>query len=299
MGLLSKWVESLDYEYEILPSCTRYVSPHASCEKCVQACDRDAIMLVNGKPAIDHKKCSECGNCISACPVQGIAGIYPERTIIQKELLIKNKEVPTVKELLILYKKGVKTISAETPLLIEYWKDKIEEADALLNQLNETPFTVSVKSTVEEKLYSRRELFSLWKNESKYVVKKAVPAKWRFNQQDFHLPKYYRDYQFASITIDIDKCVLCTACEKLCRNQCFRITDDYFSLFSQSCSSCLLCVDACPEKAIIVEGGISKAEETKLPTYESVCSVCHKAYQSLQKHDEKCAACRKRESFHF
>ncbi|MDF2859683.1 MAG: hypothetical protein K0Q87_5534, partial [Neobacillus sp.] len=297
MGLLGKWIESLDYEYEILPSCTRNVSPHSTCEKCVESCDPNAIVLVNKKPVINYKKCIECGDCISACPVQAIAGIYPNRTIIQNELVIQGQKIPKVKELLILYKKGIKSIVAETPFLIKSWKVRIDEANALLKQLNEAPFSISVKTNEEERCYSRRDLFTLWKNESKSVVKQVAPAKWRFNQNDFHLPKYYRDYQFAKITIDIEKCLLCTACTKLCENKCFNIGDEHFSLFSQGCSSCQLCVDTCPEKAIIVEGQISRAKENLLPIYKKVCKVCDKTYSTISEHDEKCVACRKRESF--
>ncbi len=256
-----------------------------------------AIELVNGKPVINHKNCNECGNCISDCPVQAIAGIYPKRTIIQNELVVQSQKIPTVKELLILYKKGVKTIVGEKSSLIEWWKEPIDEANDLLKQLNEAPFSISVKSIEEERYFSRRELFSLWKNESKSAMKQAAPAKWRFNQNDLHLPKYYRDYQFARITINSEKCMLCTACQKLCQNKCLNITEGHFSLLSQGCSSCQLCVDICPEKAIIVENQIAKAEETLLPIYQKVCTVCQKTYSTLREHDEKCVACRKQESF--
>lgn len=119
MGLLSKWIESLDYDYEISSHCTRYVSPHSTCEKCLDSCDAEAIDLHNGKPRIDNKGCIECGKCISACPVQAIAGIYPKRMIIQNELVVHDQKIPTVKELLILFKKGIKTIVADTPNLLE------------------------------------------------------------------------------------------------------------------------------------------------------------------------------------
>ena len=50
MALLSKWVESLDYEYEILSSCTRHRSHHSTCTKCVETCEKQAISINNGKP---------------------------------------------------------------------------------------------------------------------------------------------------------------------------------------------------------------------------------------------------------
>ena len=78
MGLLSSWVESLDYEYEILSSCTRHKSPHSTCAKCVEACTKSAISIMSGKPVIDHSKCVQCGDCMSVCPVQSIAGILPK-----------------------------------------------------------------------------------------------------------------------------------------------------------------------------------------------------------------------------
>ena len=71
MGVLSKWVESLDYEYEILTSCIRHRSPRSTCEECVKRCHENAISIHNSKRVIDNKKCTECGQCIPACPVQG------------------------------------------------------------------------------------------------------------------------------------------------------------------------------------------------------------------------------------
>jgi ferredoxin len=299
MGILGNWVESLDYKFEILPACTRYVSPHATCEICIQACESKAITLVKGKPVINEKKCNECGSCLPACPVQGIAGIYPERTIHQQKLILKDLDFPTEKELLILAKKGIKTIAVVNPASMEKWKERVAEVNVLLSELNETPLTISHHSAEADQAISRRECLSFLKKETKSVLKKAAPAKWRFNQSDFHLPKYYQGFQFAAITIDLEKCLLCIACEKLCRNKCFSIREDTFSIFAQGCSSCQLCVDICPEKAILVEIGISKAEEKRLPLYVNICKVCNKPFQTLNEQGEKCTACNKRESFNF
>lgn len=297
MGLLSKWVESLDFEYHILPTCTRLVSPRSHCEQCAQACEANAIEIKKGVPAIDQKKCMECGHCISACPVQAVAGIYPQRTIIQNQLVIKDERIPTTKELLILYKKGVKAIISESQDLLELWREPVDRANTILEQLGEALFTTSVKSVREEEYFSRRELFAFWTRESKSAVKQVAPAKWRFNQNDFHVPKYYPDYQFAKITIDMEKCLLCTTCKKLCKNHCFDIKEEYFAISSQGCSICNLCVDACPQKAITVEEKISKKEKLMLPIYKKTCQSCHKTYHSLSNKEGECAACRKRKSF--
>lgn len=297
MGLLSKWVESLDYEYEILSFCTRFVSPHSTCNKCVDSCTEDAITLVKGKPAIDNRKCSECGYCISACPVQAIAGIYPRRTIIQDQLVIQGSQLPTAKELLILRKKGVHVIVGETTELVESWKEPIDEANAILSQLKEKPFLVVTKCLEVDEYCSRRELFSLWKKEGASVLKQVAPAKWRFNHTDLELARYYKDYQFTSITVDLDKCTLCTACQKLCEKKCFDIHCDQLLISSQNCSSCQLCVDTCQEKAISITDQISRAEIIIHPIFERVCTACNKTHKTVRDHEEKCVACRKRENY--
>ena len=294
MGILSKWIESLGYELEILPTCTRNLSPYSTCKKCVDACGEQAISMENGRPLINQNKCTDCGNCISTCPVQAIAGIYLKRTVIQNQLVIKEEKIPTIKELLILFKKGIRTIVAETPDVLENWKETIDEANLLLVELGEVPFSTEIKSIKEEIVVSRRELLSLWKEESKSVMKQAAPAKWRFNHSDFHLPKYFKDYQFATIRIDPEKCTLCPVCQKLCEKKCISILDEHMSITSQNCSACQLCVDACPEQAIVVDEQISKAEEIVLPIFDQNCHSCKSPFRTLSEHDSNCVVCTKR-----
>lgn len=297
MGLFSKWVESLDYEYDILPTCTRSISPRSKCEVCINSCDQDAILLEKGKTVIDREKCTECGICIAACPVQAIAGIYPKRTVMQSQLIIKNGDVPTVKELLILYKKGIKTIISEEASLLDECQDVIEEANELLQIVQEEPFSTNIKRVKEEEFLSRRELFAFWRNEGKSVVQQVAPAKWRFNQTDFHLPKYYQNFQFATITIESEKCSLCHACEKLCPYECFHIGDEQFLIIAQKCSSCQLCADACPEAAIKVEETVVERKDLSLPIMKKTCHSCQSPFNTLSESDETCPACVKRQSF--
>ena len=299
MGILSKWVESLDYEYEILNSCIRHRSPRSTCEECVKSCPENAISIHNSKPEIDNKKCTECGQCISACPVQAVAGIYPNRTIKQGQLVITdNEHIPTVKELLILYKKGIHSIVSETEPLEKQWEKSIEQANSILIGMDEEPFNlVFGRLKEEEYVCTRRELFSLWKKESKSIVKIAAPAKWRFNQEDFDLSKYYKDFQFASISLNIEKCTLCKACQKLCVKECFVIDDEQFSISPQECSNCQLCADVCPEQVLSVEHQISRKNDTYYSVYEKVCSSCQKPFQTMRKHDEQCFICKKRDVF--
>lgn len=298
MGLLSKWVENLDYEYEILFSCTRHRSPHSTCQKCVAACEDQAISIVKGKPVLDHSKCVQCGRCMAACPVQAIAGIHPQRNIIQNQLVMSDQSIPTPKELLILYKKGIRSIICEEKSSIQLWKEPIEEANTSLRKLGESPFSISVVNSVrEEEQYSRREIFSLWKTESKSLLQQFTPAKWRFNNNSFDLTKYYSDYQFTTVSLNSEKCTLCGVCQRICEKKCFEIQKEHFSINLKGCSSCQLCVDTCPEKAIKIEDKILKLEETLFPVYEKVCHVCNHTFHTLREQDDECVACTKREGF--
>jgi len=40
--------------------------------RCVHACPREAISIVNHKASIDHNKCIMCGKCVAACPYSAI-----------------------------------------------------------------------------------------------------------------------------------------------------------------------------------------------------------------------------------
>ena len=234
---------------------------------------------------------------MSACPVQAVAGIYPERTIIQNQLVMKGQNIPTVIELLILYKQGIKEVIGESPSQVKLWRQPVEEANSILNQLGERPISISLKSVEDEVYYSRREIFTLWKTETKSVLKQVVPARMRFNQNALDWQKYYQDYQFTRVTIDQEKCILCGACQSLCQKKCLEIQDDGFMISPQGCSGCQLCADACPEQAILVEDRISKKQETRLPVFQNVCTACHQPFTTLREDDEKCVACVKRELY--
>lgn len=298
MGLLDKWVESLDYEFEVLTSCTRYKSPRSTCQRCLNVCEHEAITLENNSPMIHREQCIECGNCIAACPVQAIAGIFPKRTVINNKLLVSNEHVPTVKEMLVLYKKGVREIISENTALTDSLLIVIEEANSMLIQLGEDTFKVFNK-TIEktEEVYSRRELFSIWKKEGQSIMKQVAPAKWRFNHKHLDVTKYYPNYQFTNIYLNPDKCTLCKACEFLCEKNCFSITETGFSIVAQACSSCRLCVDICPENAIKLEEHISAVKDIYYPIYKKQCCICHEHFETLRKNEEHCVSCTKRKGF--
>ena len=174
---------------------------------------------------------------------------------------------------------------------------RIEQVNGMLKELGESPFLISTDSVGDEEICSRREFFSLWKKESKFLMKQMAPAKWRFNHQALDLRQYYTDFQFINITIDIEKCTLCTVCERICNPKCFSMQEDCFSLSLEECTSCGLCADICPEQAIIIEDKIVKTKEIDLPIYQKECKSCQHSFKTLREYDEVCTPCTKLNHF--
>lgn len=298
MGILNRWIESLDYEFYVLDSCSRHQSPHSTCSKCINSCSADAVTLVSGKPIINHEKCTECGDCIAECPAQAIEGFLPKRMIHQNQLIVTDEHSPSIRELLVLYKKGVKALIYEQEIVNTDWKQAVSEANDRLKQLNEPPFSIQrKKGEIKEEKYTRREVFSIWKKEAQSTMRLIAPAKWRFNHRELDLSIFYPNDQFMTITLDTSKCTACKACQMLCKRNCLHITATDFTLSAQRCTGCLLCQDICPEKAITVEEKIQTSAEIAHSLYTKECNTCKSKYKTLSINDEKCVMCKKRESF--
>ncbi|MDQ0155416.1 4Fe-4S dicluster domain-containing protein [Robertmurraya andreesenii] len=294
MGIFSKWIESLDYEYCILTSCSRHKSPRSTCTSCLDICPTEAITLKNGIPVIHQKKCMECGKCISACPVQAVAGIFPKREFIQQHLVVDKDRIPSVKEMLVYARKGVKGIISEENVG-EAWSETIEKTNELLKKLDMAPLSIQYKKIErKEETYTRRELFFSWKEETQSLMKEMAPAKWRFNHKDLDLSKYYQDYQFADIYLDTEKCTLCKACQKLCDKNCIQITNSHVIISAQACSACRLCEDICPEKAISVSETVRQYEERKFDIQMKTCQTCGQSFEALSDSVEECVRCTKK-----
>lgn len=299
MGIVGKWLESLDYQYEIKKdTCVRHKSPFATCQACVDVCTENAIFIKDGKPVINQELCIECGKCLSSCPVQAIAGIYPKRAIKNGCLMIDKQDNPSTKDLLIYRAKGIRTLVIESDEMTDDLLDVLTRVNEQLYKLNEEPFEIKTEVTlpeIDEATYSRRELFSLWKKESKTLMSQVTPAKWRFNQTDFELAKHYTEHQFYSINLDSSTCSLCKMCISLCEKQCFSIDDQQLTVSAQSCSNCNLCIDVCPENSISIVSNITEAQQTKYPIYTKTCTSCKKSFLTIRNNDQQCFLCNKRQ----
>ncbi|WP_077302721.1 4Fe-4S binding protein [Virgibacillus pantothenticus] len=299
MGFLIHWLESLDYDYKILSHCSRYKSPLSSCTECIAHCPTEAIQLQAGKPVIHVEDCIDCGKCVASCPVQAVEGFLPRRSIINKQYIMDSDNTPTLKELLVYYKKGITTIVCTEKYMSAAWAETLEQVNQLLIKLGEEPFTISDEQPPpsHHESMTRRELLFTWEKELKQFAKKMTPAKWRFNHESLDVAKHYPDYQFVHIYLDKSKCTLCKACQLLCPKSCLQINETNFTLVAQRCSNCLLCQDICPENAISLKKMISTATTEKQPIYTKECPCCEKTYQTINEIQQLCVACQKKQQF--
>lgn len=301
MNILHHWLESLDYDYQILPSCTHYQSPRSSCSECVDNCPEQAILFQDGKPFINTEDCTQCSDCIVACPVQAVEGLLPKRTVINRQLIVSNEEVISLKELLVYYKKGATTLAFSMKSLTDEWKQRIESVNHILAELGEAPFTIQYEKVIEEteNTMTRRELFFSWKKDVKNIAKEMAPAKWRFNQNSLDLTTCYPDYQFIDFSLDASICTLCRACEILCPKKCIQLSDTSFTVSPEQCSNCSLCEDICPEQAISIISKISPVTSINYLLQEKTCSHCEEEFNTLDENGHMCFACQKKKEFSF
>ncbi|SEM49458.1 4Fe-4S dicluster domain-containing protein [Mesobacillus persicus] len=301
MSLFINWLESLSYELEAADSCVRKTSPFSTCTVCIDSCEVQAITGAKGSLTIDHKLCTGCGRCVTVCPVQALMGESPKRKTLDGILLLDEGPLPTVNELLYLYKKGICTIylpsedelASKTRLIIE-------EANIQLTLMEKESFKITSSLTLSsaEKKLSRRDFFSKVTNDSKkYALASAAPAKWRFNQNHFNLAGMFPGWSFYSVGFETS-CTLCETCFKLCPNGVFTLKDENLEVNSEKCSGCMLCVDVCMEKGMTISLEVTPSELQQKPVVKNECQTCGSNFPAWEGTDT-CPICKKRKQLKF
>jgi ferredoxin len=294
VGFLCWWLENLDYQVRISDSCLRYRSPHSKCETCLAACTKSAIVVQGGKVEITPDRCDGCGECLVSCPVHAIEGILPRRAVSGTALLFSKDYVPAETELLVFNAKGIRTIAYFEDGPDERWMSVVETVNAMLAKLNQPPFAIEAWTPKQlEGKYTRRQLFSLWKQSGKSVLRDLMPAELRFNQRDLDLTTHYPDHQFFHINVAPDRCSLCQACTFVCPYSCIQVSPEKMTLNTFMCVNCHLCTDVCPEQAMMVEPQISPRRTTELDVVENTCAGCGVTFFALDTAVRDCVLCRK------
>jgi ferredoxin len=278
MSLFVKWLESLATDVHISERCSRSITPKSTCTSCLDHCPANAISIQVHHVKIDSNYCDSCGECVIVCPVAAITGTMPKRQIKNGMLVYDSYYCPTLKELLIYRKKGIKGIAVPGGWYDAEWVEVISEVNNVLPLLGLQPFFFKNKEEFGDPVISRRELFHSAKRNGQRVALELTPAVWRQNPKAWSLPSTFEGYQFYEVKLDKEKCTLCQACFSLCPEGALRITDSEVVLDHQKCANCSVCVDACPEGALYIFGKVTKSSVSSFLFEKGKCKRCKQSF---------------------
>jgi Fe-S-cluster-containing hydrogenase component 2 len=293
MSLLTNWLESLSYDLKTSENCLRKISPFSSCTICHDICEKQAIGYTKDGVQFDEKACNECSRCITSCPVLAIEGKSPERNVIDGVLFLEGESLPTENELLYLYKKGIRKINH--PELDNRLETTINETNKILKELEMEPLTYNDNITVnapKEKKVSRRDFFyNISNNSRKFALSTFTPIKWRFNHKDFNRADLFEGWSFFSVLLNLESCNLCESCFRLCPANVFQMDEDFLNIDISKCLGCSLCTDVCKNNAVSVTADIDKTNIHRYGIFKGTCKTCGSHFHSWEK-DNVCYICK-------
>lgn len=264
-------------------TCLRKRYNLSQCQACIKICPRKSISPEKNNVVVDHKKCDQCGACTIACPASAITASPPVRNIEQKHLYYDSRTPPQVKELLLYFHAGIRHI--HLPLNNSDWTPYIDEANQQLKTMGYSGFDIIQEKKIREDISPmRRSLLGLRRKAPLSITNKP-------------LNQIFKNYQFYTLTLDQERCTLCTACENLCASKAIEINDRAYTIHTQQCIGCHLCVDACPEKCLMLEEEISSETTISYALQKYTCTTCGTSFSSFssKKHNLICSTCKIRE----
>ncbi|MGG3470089.1 4Fe-4S binding protein [Neobacillus pocheonensis] len=287
--MIIDWLESMHIDVKVTNNCSKISNLRSTCSICLETCKYSSITSIEQSIEIDSVRCNSCGECIIACPLSAITGATTGREFEQSSLIYKDVITPTVKELLIYNKRGIKTIQIGQSTLNQQWETILNKTNEILECMGLSPINVVQKSN-EDKL-TRRAFFTSVQREGKQLTKSMTPTSWRMEAGEWKIANYYHDYQFYTVDIDNQKCSLCKACISFCSEAVFSQVDSFLQIDHEKCVNCHSCRDICPEQAIQIKPEIKVKNQTNITFQQKECCVCGKTFSTFQPDREKCHIC--------
>lgn len=288
------WLESLHVDVKITQRCARFLSPRSECTQCLESCKHDALTITDSYVKLDSEKCNSCGDCMINCLLSAIDGIPAGRRFEKNALVFSDSFTPTVKELLIYKKRGIKSIQIGTDFtdLNSEWEKVVLETNRILVTVNEEPINIT---RLEKAAISRRDFLQTARAKGQKLTKEMAPAKWKIAKDDWILPKFYPDYQFYEAVIDRDQCILCRACFTVCPQKVYSINAQVLVIENNKCVDCGLCRDVCPEQAISINENPGIKQNRGMSFSECQCQECGQNFYSFHPEKQICMICSDRD----
>ncbi|WP_026477214.1 4Fe-4S binding protein [Alkaliphilus transvaalensis] len=327
--LLDKLIEETKPQLNI-KNCLHYKNRLKECNICTSICPQKAIIVDKYSVTLNEDLCDTCGLCLGVCPTQAISLKDFELDKIYREVLekpfpiiscIKGSKQGTIivpclnsfhpevlaallilarEKNILINRQQCQNCSNENNHFLSTYKEVTTFSKRLGISINvsliegDTPL-----QTLQEKSFSRRELFSYFKGETKELSFKAVSqisenfiseknsirdnnrkllikALKSINQEDLQLlPNelpYLSNWQVQSC------CDGCGFCQGVCPSSAWKVekTPETIEVNHDAsrCSSCQLCYCLCPSKAIIPEAVKVKSLATSTLKYKLSSTSC-------------------------
>lgn len=110
-----------------------------------------------------------------------------------------------------------------------------------------------------------------------------IIGKWQQNKEN--------KVSIYKIEINIDRCIQCKACMKMCPKDVWEESDDSIIYRQYLCTGCNLCKDICPTKAIEIEEDIKLINDRSYSITKKECSSCSKEFIDSITEAEECPSC--------
>jgi ferredoxin len=294
LSLLVNWLESMHVDAKITKSCSREKHLRSTCRICIDACHLDALAITSTSIGIDREKCNSCGECMVACPLSAIEGILASREYEKDSMVYHESYIPKVKELLIYKKRGVNTIKSSTIPLNQDWMNVLNDANKILQQLEESP--IKIKEIRKDEGVSRRAFLTSLQTEGKQLAKSMAPAAWKLETNEWKITRYYSDYQFYQVELDFGKCTFCQVCFSFCSQKVFTLEDFSLRIDNEKCVNCCDCTDICPKGALEIKQKMTRKQHNYYPFMMRECKTCGKRFSTFQLKADTCPICQDRNS---
>ncbi|WP_342043633.1 4Fe-4S dicluster domain-containing protein [Bacillus sp. OTU2372] len=279
MSLLVNWLESMHVYAKVTNNCSRKKHLRSTCRTCADACRYGALIITSTSIEIDLEKCNSCGDCIIACPLSAIEGVLETRKFDKGSLVYKESYIPTVKELLIYKQRGLTAIKSGSPPLNQNWINVLFQANKILQLFEESP--IRILENRKEKGMSRRAFLTSLQKEGKQCAKTIAPAVWKLEAKEWNLSRYYPDYQFYEVDLDLAQCTFCQLCFSFCSKKVFSLEEGFLRVASEKCVNCFDCTDICTEDALHIKPKITKNQNQHHPFMTKECETCGKPFSTF------------------
>ncbi len=298
-------------------NCVRTLSISSECSVCKDNCLVGAVNISSNVVKIDHKICTECGDCVGICPTGAIGVKDANITSCSVEELIclaKDTDI----ELLIDAKLNSNSLQ----------QNKVDEANAILAAFGiANKVTVSQKEGQKEQPIdgSKRVLFRMFTKEGISAASEAVKTDEEYkNSVDYlllkqkklpqkrelflsfcaeHRPKETETdssypLSFATEKHIDDTCDNCSLCYNLCPSGALETTamKNAIIFSAHLCLKCKLCEDVCEKKSITSLPVVTLsvfAERKKKVLKKFAAKLCPTCGAVFAAETDECARCTK------